>query len=213
MKPGEWHDVVQGEAVESIAAACGHLTATIWDAPDNASLKDRRKDPHVLMPGDRLFIPPIEPRTFQVQMGASASFKVTRPAARLRVQLMKADAPRANEPFVLTVDGREERGTTDGDGRVDAPIPARAERAVLIVGEGETATRYELELRALDPIDEVSGVQARLRNLGYDAGPVDGILGPRTGAAISAFQHDEGLEVTGEPGSSTQDALRSKYGG
>jgi len=40
-------------------------------------------------------------------------------------------------------------------------------------------------------------VQEQLAQTGYYTGPVDGIVGPKTHAAISAFQHDNGLPVTG----------------
>lgn len=212
-KAGAWHDVAQGESVESVAAATGHATQTIWEAPENASLRDRRKDPHVLLPGDRLFVPPLRPKTFQVKTGAAPRFTVARPPSRLRLELRRDGKPRANEPFVLVVDGREARGTTDGDGRVDQPIPAGAAKATLTVGEGEDRATYELALRALDPVTEPTGIQARLANLGYDAGPADGAVGPRTRAAVAAFQRDEGLEATGEADAATQDALRQRHGG
>lgn len=41
-------------------------------------------------------------------------------------------------------------------------------------------------------------VQLRLRALGFDAGPADGIAGPRTRAAIEAFQSARGLSVDGK---------------
>jgi len=41
-------------------------------------------------------------------------------------------------------------------------------------------------------------VQLRLRALGYDAGPADGITGPKTRAAIEAFQASEKMPVDGE---------------
>ncbi|MGD9538137.1 MAG: peptidoglycan-binding protein [Alphaproteobacteria bacterium] len=40
--------------------------------------------------------------------------------------------------------------------------------------------------------------QQALRELGYDPGPLDGIEGERTRAALAAFQEDTGLEATGE---------------
>jgi peptidoglycan hydrolase-like protein with peptidoglycan-binding domain len=40
-------------------------------------------------------------------------------------------------------------------------------------------------------------VQQALRRLGYDPGPVDGVLGPLTRAAIRRFQQAIGAEPTG----------------
>ena len=39
--------------------------------------------------------------------------------------------------------------------------------------------------------------QIRLRQLGYYHGPIDGDIGPYTSRAISRFQYDRGLPVTG----------------
>lgn len=41
------------------------------------------------------------------------------------------------------------------------------------------------------------GIQKELRAHGYDAGPVDGRMGPRTAAAIRRYQRDAGLPVDG----------------
>jgi len=43
----------------------------------------------------------------------------------------------------------------------------------------------------------VRDIQWRLRALGYDPGPVDGIPGKRTQSAVKAFQHDQALEPDG----------------
>jgi peptidoglycan hydrolase-like protein with peptidoglycan-binding domain len=40
-------------------------------------------------------------------------------------------------------------------------------------------------------------VQVALQRLGYDPGPVDGIFGPLTRAAIRRFQQDRGDQPTG----------------
>ena len=45
--------------------------------------------------------------------------------------------------------------------------------------------------------DRVREVQRRLRALGYRPGPVDGIFGPRTRAAVGWFQVKHGFPVTG----------------
>ena len=45
--------------------------------------------------------------------------------------------------------------------------------------------------------EEVSTVQKSLNDKGYDAGPVDGVLGSRTRAGIRQYQAAEKLTVTG----------------
>ena len=45
----------------------------------------------------------------------------------------------------------------------------------------------------------VERVQAGLNRLGYQAGPTDGLLGPKTEAAIRSYQSDHELLVDGRP--------------
>jgi peptidoglycan hydrolase-like protein with peptidoglycan-binding domain len=53
---------------------------------------------------------------------------------------------------------------------------------------------FRLKIGFLSPIDptensqNVRGVQERLKSLGFDPGPIDGINGNRTRAALGAFQ-------------------------
>ncbi|MFW4597533.1 peptidoglycan-binding domain-containing protein [Pseudomonas aeruginosa] len=47
------------------------------------------------------------------------------------------------------------------------------------------------------PDATVQAIQQRLNELGYDAGPADGLPGERTRAAILAFQRDTGIAVDG----------------
>lgn len=42
-------------------------------------------------------------------------------------------------------------------------------------------------------------LQSLLKMAGYDPGPIDGLLGPRTQKAIQTFQQDQGYPVTGYP--------------
>ena len=55
--------------------------------------------------------------------------------------------------------------------------------------------------------DDVAELQRRLGQLGFDAHWIDGILGPRTQAAIRQFQHNVGLPDDGVVGRSTVEAL------
>lgn len=54
---------------------------------------------------------------------------------------------------------------------------------------------------------DIAGLQAYLALFGFDAGPVDGVYGPRTAAAIGAFQRSRGLEADGILGPRTWVAL------
>lgn len=45
----------------------------------------------------------------------------------------------------------------------------------------------------------VSDIQAGLGGLGYPAGPVDGVMGPRTAGAIRQYQERHALLVNGRP--------------
>lgn len=53
----------------------------------------------------------------------------------------------------------------------------------------------------------VRNVQEALQAKGIDAGPVDGIWGPKTQAGIREFQQQQGMDATGSLNSRTLDAL------
>jgi N-acetylmuramoyl-L-alanine amidase len=56
--------------------------------------------------------------------------------------------------------------------------------------------------------DDVAELQRRLGHLGFDAGRVDGIFGPRTVAALEEFQRNAGLTIDGICGPDTVATLR-----
>jgi hypothetical protein len=49
------------------------------------------------------------------------------------------------------------------------------------------------------PGNLVFGIQSSLNHLGYDVGPPDGVMGPRTAEAISQYQDANRLPVDGQP--------------
>ena len=55
--------------------------------------------------------------------------------------------------------------------------------------------------------EQVRQVQQKLNDMGYHAGSVDGVLGPRTEAALRQFQKARYLEPTGHIDSKTLAAL------
>ena len=56
----------------------------------------------------------------------------------------------------------------------------------------------------------VMSFQNALNDMGFDAGPVDGIMGKKTRIAIELFQHEKKLPVTGRIDMATKKALLGK---
>lgn len=71
---------------------------------------------------------------------------------------------------------------------------------------------WTLELGALAAVNEISGVQGRLRGLGYHHAEIDGedTLTYRT--AVRGFQRSQDLHVDGGAGRITQQRLTQVYG-
>lgn len=53
-------------------------------------------------------------------------------------------------------------------------------------------------------------IQSGLNTLGYNAGPNDGIYGPKTRGAIERYQQDYGLSINGQPSTELAKHIRSK---
>ncbi len=205
-------EVRQGESIDSIALAAGLLPRTLWDDPGNADLKRERKDPSLLLPGDRLHVPERRPRQEPGADGQRHKFRRKGLPSKLQVRVLKDGEPRAGAPYTLNVDGKLSRGSLDGDGLVEIPVPPDARRALLTVGKDESDRQeFDLRLSSLDPIASVSGVQQRLDNLGYPCAK-SGELDEATRAALADFQRASDLEATGEADQKTRDRLAKEYG-
>jgi hypothetical protein len=211
-----FHTVKQGECLSMIAAHHGFADwRVVYDHPRNAEFRKKRPDPNLVYPGDRLFIPDAERKSEPCATGRLHRFQVSTPNKILRLAVEDLAGNRlANAPYELIVEGSRYEGTTDGDGKLEQPLPMDAEVGTLRVG----GQLWPLKIGHLNPLEDtpdegVSGIQARLRNLGYDPGPVDHVLGPRTRAAIRAFQRDNPpLEVDGICGPKTRAKLIERHG-
>jgi len=63
---------------------------------------------------------------------------------------------------------------------------------------------------SLDGPGRIVEAQQRLAASGYDAGIADGVLGPRTRAAVAEFQKAKGLPVNGQVSDDVLNALRTR---
>lgn len=194
----------------SIAFEYGFLEKTIWNHPQNSELKRDRKDPNILNPGDVVHIPEKQEKQESRATDKRHAFVRKGVPAKLRIRLLLNEKPRADEKYLLDIDGEVFSGQTDANGWVEHTIPPNAKGGKLILNNGDE--EYPLMLGGIDPIDETSGVQARLKNLGFYAGEVGGEMSADTETAVKNFQGAKGLPVTGLLDQQTKDALKRDYG-
>jgi N-acetylmuramoyl-L-alanine amidase len=204
--------VAQGDCMNSISEAHGFFWETLWDLPENKELKQARQDPNVLYPGDQLTIPPLRLKEAEATTDKRHRFKRKGVPARLVMQFYKGQKPRANEDYVLVIDGDFRRGKTNGDGYINEILPNGAHAAKVVFSEGSKTEEYEITLGGLNPYDSLTGVQARLTNLGYSIPQVDGRMDSDTIQALKQFQQTQGLKVTGELNDETCTKLRDLHG-
>jgi hypothetical protein len=208
--------VKPGDCLSSIAFAHGMNWRTLWQLPANAGLRAKRKDPNVLRPGDRVHIPVRQTKHADAATDKKHTFTYKGIPEKLRLVLRDVDGnARPRLRYRLNIDRRPyPEGQSNDHGVIEISIPPSAKQGELVIvdpgGEGEES--YSLKLGSLDPITTVSGVQGRLRDQGYDCGPVDGIMGPKTRAAIKSFQNDEDLPATGHLDDDTRDRLKLVHG-
>lgn len=210
------HTVKQGECLSSIAKKYGFADwRIIYNYPQNAEFKRKRPNPNLIYPGDQLFIPDKELKQEQGQTEQRHRFRMKISKQVLRLAIEDPDGNRmANAPYTLVIDGHFYQGTTNGEGMLEEQIPVDARQGKLTIGEHI----WDLLIAHLNPIEAdtrdqgVSGAQGRLLNLGYDVGPIDGILGPRTKAALQQFQKDYGLPETGILDNATRAKLVEVHG-
>jgi hypothetical protein len=202
--------VESGDHMAKIADENGFYDwRTIWDAPENAELKQSR-DPNLLKPGDRVFIPDKQPKSVSAATGASHKFTVSGKGMRLVLKLRDSlGQPLKNVAVTVTVEKRPAvQMTTDGEGGLKIPIESTDAEATIEAG----AYEYDLRIGHLDPVDEKSGLVARLRNLGYlidapDENDADGHPTAEALAfAVELFQKEHQLPVDG----SDLDGIRAK---
>ena len=132
-----------------------------------------------------------------------------RPQLRLALRIQHFDAsPLVSQPTEIAVGSEILSEETDAQGTLVVPLPLDATSGRVIV-EGRVIS---LEIGGLDPIDSEAGVDQRLANLGYLAGPLDRVAEVERRLAPEEFQHEQGIPCTGGADAATRAKLVEVHG-
>lgn len=215
------HIVVQGEHLSGIAKKYGFTSyKPIWDHPQNAALKKERQNPNVIFPGDKVFIPEVRSKEVGRSTGQAHRFVLKSDKLQLRLVLEDLyEKPIDNAECELVIEGQTFKLKTDAKGKVEQQIAPDVHAATLTIKDPRTPQNgitIPIRIGDMDPVDKVSGQKARLNNLGYFAGPIEGRTEQENQAlflsAVEEFQCDHGLGVDGKCGAATQAKLKQVHG-
>lgn len=208
--------VKAGDCFASIAARAGLGSGKTLYYAQSQEFRRRRPNPDLIFPGDVLELP--DPASRQADCATNRRHRFRRKGTPIWLRLRLQDAlgnAMSRCKYLLDLGDCKWKGTTDSDGKIEKQIPAHNESGVLVVYQRDSSdeyARWNLMLGHLDPLEEIRGVQQRLNNLGFQAGPPDGAVGPRTSDAVRAFQEDRGMETNGKLDDSLRAELKSAYG-
>ncbi len=214
------HTVVQGETLTRIAKKYGFSSIDpIYQHERNAKFRKLRPDPAMLSPGDKVHIPDMPPQSFILQPGRQHVFVVKTPPKevfRLKLEDQNGDTL-AGMRVSLAVGDSTIDAPVDEEGVVSLELPHGDETvgslSVFVDEASELPSHtFEISLGHLDPVETLSGVQARCNALNFDCGVADGLMGKKTRAGVKAFQAAYALDVDGIPGPQTKGKLKEVYG-
>lgn len=212
VREGTPRTIARGECTSSLARQNGFASwRTIWEDPLNADLAKKRKNPNLLAAGDTLVIPKREEHSEFAPTGKRSTYRVLGERTRLKI----AYAGTSVNDYVLRVGGQTFQGKVAPNGMIDELIPADATGGELELRSAlspERAEKWTIALGALDPVEELIGVQERLDNLGFPC-PIDGKDSPETKGAVKAYQRWRGLPATGIVDDATRADLQAVHDG
>jgi hypothetical protein len=148
---------------------------TVWNDPRNAALRQLRANPNILWPTDILYIPDQldkQPMTHVLTPGTTNVFVSDPPTATVSVRFVGDDeSTYASKAYTVQELDHLTGLATDEEGVATFPVPVTLGAATVVFAESSES--YTLSLGALDPINTLSGLFQRLRNLGYVGGDAE----------------------------------------
>lgn len=204
------YTVQPGDCMESIAYANGFLWQTLWNLPENATLQSQRQA-NVLLPGDKVTIPPLRPRIEEAGVDAKHTYVRNGLPSSFQIRFLDEEQqPRSGLQYILTIDGQTSNGTLDGDGGLTVPIMPNASSGSIQLQVDPDPETYPLNFGCLDPDASATGVRGRLNNLGFSCA-ASGDWDQDLSGALGRFQSSRNLPPTGSLDSATQQALKQDH--
>ena len=195
------------DSILSIAKDNGFWWSTVWNHPNNSALKSQRKVPEVLQEGDQVYVPKPEPKKEPKPNEARHKFKLKGEQAKFKIRLLLMDEARANEDYILVIDGVLKTGKTDGNGVIETDIPNNAKGGELRLQNGKEV--YPITIGRLNPVDSPAGVRQRLTSLGFQPEPEPADEMPKD--CLKLFQQKYQLTVSGEYDGATKGKLQELH--
>ncbi|MEE9386656.1 MAG: peptidoglycan-binding domain-containing protein [Nannocystaceae bacterium] len=209
----------------------------VFRLEENRGLREQGRQPHLLQPGDNVFVPDRVSKRESCDVNRAHEFVVDEPPHDLIVELQGVPASQVGGLYKLEAGTDTFNGILRADGRIQQAIRYDVEEAKLTIepnrsgqvfdgvkgrsakrgGPGQSspqivAIQLVLKVGFLSPAAETRGVQERLANLGYYGGELDGDAGGATKAAIADFRQGTGLPQGEEIDEGLIATLRERHG-
>jgi hypothetical protein len=210
------YKINETDCFASVAEKYGfHDADLLYSADENALLKSKRDNLHVLKKGDSVKIPEKELKDASAATGSKYTYTAKGLITEFELLVEDFDGNAlSGKEFTLDIDNVITEGTIEA-GLVKCKVDASAKKGRLTVWLNDEKTNsmiWPLEIGALAPFDENEGIQARLNNLGYYCGKVDGKIGKKTKAVIKLFKSLNGMTADDVVDQATKDKIKSING-
>lgn len=195
------HTVEDGDCLQSLASKQRINPLEIWKHSKNEELFKKRKNPHILNPGDKVYLPDGVHEEDGLGTGQTHEIRFGKQPCELRlcVDVDELGFEKQLEYKLELEDGSLHQGRTSPHGQKEVmkfEISAAVKKGKLTIvvdaEDPEQNIEMDISLGALCPAEETRGLQARLFNLGYKLGEIDGERGPKTEKALEKFRREIG---------------------
>ncbi|MFO0618677.1 MAG: type VI secretion system tip protein TssI/VgrG [Polyangiaceae bacterium] len=202
--------VRQGDYLDKLAFVYGFDADKVWSDGKNSDLKEKRKVPNLLHPGDVVYFPRGPRKGLDLQKGTSNDYTATVPKTKVRIKFVEL----TNAPYVVEGLGAKIEGTTDQEGMAAFEVPVHVREVQVLFPKANL--KFPVMIGDMDPVDEASGARKRLQHLGHQGYPAadasESDVEAADREALLAFQKARGLEQTGELDDATKAAIVREHG-